>query len=232
MAGLCSPLPTLRRVLANANARLGVDVDRYTFIVVDLHHLLLAGLPAHFESHMPSHAVRFSPSLLDAKRFRCHVRGLGTGGKSSFFGVMNGFRLKPTRGPVTLAVALIGAAVRLAALLENARVPFDSIRQLVDPALVLSHDMMSVTSVLRPSRRAAPALVNPISVSAHRIRNSRHNDRNSRCRLLRRKAHGVKVATITSTGRRTNSAHRFSSILPRELSTQRWGSPGLARASA
>jgi hypothetical protein len=25
---------------------------------VDLHHLLLAGLPAHFESYMPSHAVR------------------------------------------------------------------------------------------------------------------------------------------------------------------------------
>src|SRR5436190_9838809 len=44
-------------VLADVNARLGVDVDRYTFIVVDLHHLLLAGLPAHFESHMPSHAV-------------------------------------------------------------------------------------------------------------------------------------------------------------------------------
>src|SRR5919201_96807 len=37
-------------VLADANARLGVDVDRYSFIVVDLHHLLLAGLPAHFES--------------------------------------------------------------------------------------------------------------------------------------------------------------------------------------
>jgi len=44
-------------VLTNANARLGADVDRYTFIVVDLHHLLLAGLPAHFESYMPSHAV-------------------------------------------------------------------------------------------------------------------------------------------------------------------------------
>ena len=44
-------------VLADANARLGADVDRYSFIVVDLHHLLLAGLPAHFESHMPSHAV-------------------------------------------------------------------------------------------------------------------------------------------------------------------------------
>ena len=25
---------------------------------MDLHHLLLAGLPAHFESYMPSHAVR------------------------------------------------------------------------------------------------------------------------------------------------------------------------------
>jgi hypothetical protein len=44
-------------VLTDANARLGVDVDRYSFIVVDLHHLLLAGLPAHFESDMPSHAV-------------------------------------------------------------------------------------------------------------------------------------------------------------------------------
>ena len=44
-------------VLADANARLGADVDRYSFIVVDLHHLLLAGLPAHFESYHPSHAV-------------------------------------------------------------------------------------------------------------------------------------------------------------------------------
>jgi len=33
--------------LANACARLGADVDRYSFIAVDLHHLLLAGLPAH-----------------------------------------------------------------------------------------------------------------------------------------------------------------------------------------
>jgi len=44
-------------VLTDANARLGVDVDRYSF-VVDLHHLLLAGLPAHFESYMASQAVR------------------------------------------------------------------------------------------------------------------------------------------------------------------------------
>jgi hypothetical protein len=29
------------------HARLGADVDRYFFIAVDFHHLLLAGLPAH-----------------------------------------------------------------------------------------------------------------------------------------------------------------------------------------
>ena len=34
-------------VLAHAHARLGADVVCYSFIVVDLHHLLLAGLPAH-----------------------------------------------------------------------------------------------------------------------------------------------------------------------------------------
>ena len=33
--------------LTGAAARLGADVDRYSFIAVDLHHLLLAGLPAH-----------------------------------------------------------------------------------------------------------------------------------------------------------------------------------------
>jgi len=30
--------------LADADARLGADADRYSFTVVDLHHLLLAGL--------------------------------------------------------------------------------------------------------------------------------------------------------------------------------------------
>src|SRR5215471_14834242 len=34
-------------ILTDACARLGADVARYSFIVVDLHHLLLAGLPAH-----------------------------------------------------------------------------------------------------------------------------------------------------------------------------------------
>ena len=34
-------------ILADACARLGADVDRYSFIAGDLHPLLLAGLPAH-----------------------------------------------------------------------------------------------------------------------------------------------------------------------------------------
>ena len=34
-------------ILTNASARLGADVVRYSFIAVDLHHLLLADLPAH-----------------------------------------------------------------------------------------------------------------------------------------------------------------------------------------
>jgi hypothetical protein len=32
-------------ILTNADARLGVDVDRYSFIVADLHRLLFAGFP-------------------------------------------------------------------------------------------------------------------------------------------------------------------------------------------
>src|SRR5262249_47996268 len=35
--------------LTGDRARLGVDVDRYSFIVSDLHRLLVAGLPAHCE---------------------------------------------------------------------------------------------------------------------------------------------------------------------------------------
>jgi hypothetical protein len=40
--------------LADGNARLGADVVRYSFIVMDLHHLLLAGLPAHAKRSNPS----------------------------------------------------------------------------------------------------------------------------------------------------------------------------------
>jgi hypothetical protein len=43
--------------LAGADARLGADVDRYSFIVEDLHHLLLAGLTG---------APNFLTSAIDA----------------------------------------------------------------------------------------------------------------------------------------------------------------------
>ncbi|HME21198.1 MAG TPA: hypothetical protein VKI44_07575, partial [Acetobacteraceae bacterium] len=37
--------------LASANARLGTDADRYSFTVVDFHHLLLAGFNRRTRSH-------------------------------------------------------------------------------------------------------------------------------------------------------------------------------------
>jgi hypothetical protein len=47
------PYRRFARTLAGADARLGADVDRYSFIVADLHHLLLAGLPAHSDQVNP-----------------------------------------------------------------------------------------------------------------------------------------------------------------------------------
>ena len=41
---MCSPADASPATLADASARLGADADRYSFIVVDSHHLLLAGL--------------------------------------------------------------------------------------------------------------------------------------------------------------------------------------------
>ena len=71
MAGLCPPRRFVA-VLTDANARLGADVDRYSFIVMDLHHLLLAGLPAHFEfpPQPGSQHFRFSNRPFGVKRFQ------------------------------------------------------------------------------------------------------------------------------------------------------------------
>ena len=41
------PCRRFAAALADDDARLGAGVDRYSFTVMDLHHLLLAGLPAH-----------------------------------------------------------------------------------------------------------------------------------------------------------------------------------------
>ena len=40
-------------ILAEDCARIGGDVGCYSFIAVDSHHILLAGLPAHFAVGMP-----------------------------------------------------------------------------------------------------------------------------------------------------------------------------------
>ncbi len=45
------PYRRFAHALAVADARLRADVVCYAFIVVDLHHLLLAGLPAHSAVH-------------------------------------------------------------------------------------------------------------------------------------------------------------------------------------
>ncbi len=56
--------------LTDADARLGADVGRYSFIVADLHHLLLAGLPAHtaFRPERPSARQSIPLGWLDAER--------------------------------------------------------------------------------------------------------------------------------------------------------------------
>ena len=43
-------------VLADACARIGGDVDCYSFTAVDFHHILLASLPAHSLTLRPAHS--------------------------------------------------------------------------------------------------------------------------------------------------------------------------------
>src|SRR5689334_15278704 len=54
-------------VLADACARIGGDVDCYSFIAVDFHHILLASLPAHSLSFRPT------PSLSTLRSGRCRT---------------------------------------------------------------------------------------------------------------------------------------------------------------
>ena len=59
------PCRRFASLLAEACARLGADVARYAFIVMDLHHLLLAGLPAH--SNYYCHPGRAGGTPLDVR---------------------------------------------------------------------------------------------------------------------------------------------------------------------
>jgi hypothetical protein len=64
-------------ILADACARLGADVVRYSFIVVDLHHLLLAGLPAHpcENAKVLGFRVRLYPSRVATKPIQLPLKG-------------------------------------------------------------------------------------------------------------------------------------------------------------
>jgi hypothetical protein len=53
--------------LADGNARLGADVGRYSFIVMDFHHILLAGLPAHAKQSIGPHKERMDCFVASAR---------------------------------------------------------------------------------------------------------------------------------------------------------------------
>ena len=63
-------------VLADACARIGGDVGCYSFIAVDFHHILLAGLPAHSlsfvssDTHLTGSVPHFSPTLTTTALYR------------------------------------------------------------------------------------------------------------------------------------------------------------------
>ena len=51
------PYRRFAAALTDCDARLGADMDRYSFIVSDLHRLLVAGLPAHCERFCTSSGI-------------------------------------------------------------------------------------------------------------------------------------------------------------------------------
>jgi hypothetical protein len=70
--------------LTDACARIGGDVDSYSFIAVDFHHILLAGLPAHSLALRPAHSrghqfVTRYPKASDISSPPCLLRLLPAG---------------------------------------------------------------------------------------------------------------------------------------------------------
>ena len=71
---LACTLPCRRftATLADARARLGANVDRYSFTATDSHRLLLAGLPAH-KSLIPSRTMQPLPAPKSVPWCRCEL---------------------------------------------------------------------------------------------------------------------------------------------------------------
>src|SRR5271168_5512025 len=82
-------------VLADACARLGADVGRYSFIAVDFHHILLAGLPAHSLALRPAHLRRHLYVTCYTKGFSHFVTSMTAPVASGWSGCRVG--LAPTR---------------------------------------------------------------------------------------------------------------------------------------
>ena len=71
-------------VLADACARIGGDVDCYSLIAVDFHHILLASLPAHSLTLRPAHSRGHQnrdryPKASDTLSPPCLLRSLPAG---------------------------------------------------------------------------------------------------------------------------------------------------------
>jgi hypothetical protein len=71
---MCSPAECFADILEDANARLGADADRYSFIVVDFHHLL----PADFyrRTGLLDFCRGLRPSLLGRFLYRSWISAL------------------------------------------------------------------------------------------------------------------------------------------------------------
>ena len=70
------PYRRFAAALTDDRARLGVDVDRYSFIASDLHRLLVAGLPAHRERFWTLPTRALASSRVSSLRARAQLRGL------------------------------------------------------------------------------------------------------------------------------------------------------------
>src|SRR5689334_16917298 len=84
MAGLYDPLPTLRSPPRGELRTDRGDVGCYSFIAVDFHHILLAGLPAHSLALRPAHSrghqfVTRYPKASDISSPPCLLRLLPAG---------------------------------------------------------------------------------------------------------------------------------------------------------
>src|SRR5262249_24720505 len=66
------PYRRFAAVLTDCVARLGADMDRYSFVVSDLHRLLVAGLPAHCETFCTS-SVQPRNRPARSRASRCQV---------------------------------------------------------------------------------------------------------------------------------------------------------------